>query len=83
MKVQKIIFTALFSLIIHTCFADNYPRNYSIDIIHYAFELKLSDETDEISGKATIRVLFKTNDIRQVRLDLINQTAERSGKEWR
>ncbi|MGL6266461.1 MAG: M1 family metallopeptidase, partial [Chitinophagaceae bacterium] len=80
MKVQKIIFTAFFSFIIHTCFADDYPRNYSIDIIHYAFELKLSDETDEISGKATIRVLFKTNDIGQVRLDLINKTIERAGK---
>jgi aminopeptidase N len=80
MRYQKIIFTAIFNLIIHTCFADNYPRNYSIDIIHYAFELKLSDESDEISGKATIQVLFKTNDIRQVRLDLINKTTERLEK---
>ena len=67
-------------LIVRTCFADNYPRNYAIDIIHYAFELKISDDTDEIFGKATIPVLFKTNDIRQIRLDLINKTAERSGK---
>jgi aminopeptidase N len=80
MKNKKLILTAIYSLFIIHCFADNYPRNYSIDIIHYAFELKLSDETDEISGKATIRVLFKTNDIRQVRLDLINKTTERSGK---
>jgi aminopeptidase N len=80
MKVQKIIFAALCSLIIHNCFADNYPRNYAIDIIHYAFELKLSDATDEISGRATIRILFKTSDSRQIRLDLINKTAERSGK---
>jgi aminopeptidase N len=80
MKVQKIIIAALCSLFIHPCFADDYPRNYAIDIIHYAFELKLSDATDEISGKATIRILFKTNDSRQIRLDLINKTAERSGK---
>jgi aminopeptidase N len=80
MKVPKIIFAALCSLIIHPCFADDYPRNYAIDIIHYAFELKLSDDTDEISGKATIRILFKTSESRQIRLDLINKTAERSGK---
>ena len=80
MKIQKIIFAALCSLIIHTCFADDYPRNYAIDIIHYAFELKLSDATDEIVGRASILILCKTNDIRQIRLDLINKTAERSGK---
>jgi len=56
------------------------PRNYSIDIIRYAFELKLSDATDEITGKATTRILCKTNDIRQIRLDLINKTTERLGK---
>jgi aminopeptidase N len=79
-KHKIFIFTTLLNFVICTCFADNYPRNYSIDIIHYAFDLKLSDNTDEILGKATIQVLFKTNDIRQIRLDLVNKTAERSGK---
>jgi aminopeptidase N len=32
----------------------------------------LSDNTDEILGKASISVLFKTNDVKQIRLDLIN-----------
>ncbi len=79
--MHKIIVIAAFIMqTTGNCFADDYPRNYSIDIIHYAFELKLSDSTDEISGKATIRVLCKTNDTRQIRLDLINKTAQRSGK---
>ena len=80
MKYKILIVTTIFNLFICKSFADDYPRNYSIDIIHYAFELKLSDNTDEILGKATIQILFKTNDSRQVRLDLINQTADRAGK---
>jgi aminopeptidase N len=62
------------------CYADKYPRNYSIDIIHYSFQLKLSDSTDEIQGIASVSILFKTNDIKQIRLDLINRTDQRSGK---
>lgn len=62
------------------CFADSYPRNYSVDILHYAFELKLSDNTDEIIGKTTLSILFKSNEVKQVRLDLTNQTAQRLQK---
>ena len=40
------------------CHADNYPRNYSLDILHYKFELTLSDATDEIIGKTSIVVFF-------------------------
>jgi hypothetical protein len=47
MKNKKLILTAIYSLFIIHCFADNYPRNYSIDIIHYAFDLKLSDNNWE------------------------------------
>jgi len=80
MNYKQFILAALFSITIYNCYADKYPRNYSIDIVHYAFDLTLSDNTDEILGKATIQILFKTNDIRQVRLDLINKTEKRSGK---
>jgi aminopeptidase N len=80
MKYKILIVTTLLNFYICNCFADDYPRNYSIDIIHYAFDLKLSDNTDEIMGKATIQILFKTNDSRQVRLDLINKTKERLEK---
>ncbi len=80
MRYIRIVSAALFLLASLHGFADDYPRNYSIDIIHYAFELKLFDNTDEISGQATISVLFKADDIRQVRLDLVNKTEQRSGK---
>lgn len=61
-------------------FADEYPRNYAIDMIHYAFELRLSDSSNEIAGRASITALFKGDDIRQLRLDLINKSAQREGK---
>ena len=80
MNNKKIFLALFFSITVSYCFADKYPRNYSIDIIHYAFELRLSDSTDEIIGKATIRVLFKKTDILQVRLDLVNKTEQRAGK---
>ncbi|HLO81042.1 MAG TPA: M1 family metallopeptidase [Chitinophagaceae bacterium] len=80
MRHRQFVLTALIMLMGYQSFADDYPRNYSIDIIHYAFELKLLDNTDEITGKATISILFKADDISQVRLDLINRTEQRSGK---
>ena len=72
MKYKHVALTTILSVLAIFCRADNYPRNYSIDILHYLFELKLSDNTDEILGKASIAVLFKTNDVKQIRLDLIN-----------
>jgi len=61
-------------------FADNYPRNYAIDILHYKFELTLSDRTDEIIGQTTIDILFNTDSSRQLRFDLVNRSAQLQGK---
>mgnify|MGYP001220842802 FL=1 len=65
---------------IPSVFADQYPFNYQIDIQHYTFSLKLSDDTDEIMGTSSIKILFKSNDISHFRLDLANKTKERLGK---
>ena len=65
---------------IPSVFADQYPFNYQIDIQHYAFELTLSDDIDELIGTAAIEILFKSNDVGQFRLDLANKTEERLGK---
>ena len=65
---------------IPSVFADQYPFNYQIDIQHYTFSLKLSDDTDEIMGTTSIKILFKSNDISDFRLDLANKTKERLGK---
>lgn len=51
---------------------DNYPKNPDIDVKHYKFDITLSDETDEIKCHATLDILLKKKDIRQIRLDLTN-----------
>lgn len=61
-------------------YADNYPKNLNIDILHYTFELKLSDATDEIFGVTTIRVLFKKEGIDKLRLDLVKANEALQGK---
>ena len=76
----KVLFLLLLLQASLSASADKYPRNYNIDILHYAFELVLSDTTNEISGTASITILFKKADIKQFRLDFMNKTAERKGK---
>jgi len=74
-------FLSLFALIVSTiCHADNYPRNYSLDILHYKFQLTLSDATDEIIGQTSVVVLFNTENTKRLRFDLINRSAELEDK---
>ena len=80
MKYARLAFIATLLFISQLCFADNYPRNYAIDIQHYSFALTLSDNSDEIIGETTIQVLFKTGDSKRLRLDFINRTPDRGGK---
>ncbi len=54
--------------------ADPYPKNPNIDIIHYTFEITLSDHTDMIKANAQILVKFKKAGIERLRLDLINKS---------
>jgi len=80
MKLNHALIYLFFLLGSTFVFADKYPKNHNIDILHYKFELSLSDLSDEIIGKATLRILFKTNDSKKIRLDLINKTELRKGK---
>jgi aminopeptidase N len=50
--------------------ADTYPRQAGVDAIHYVFRLALHDDTDEITGEASIQLRFLGNGVRQVALDL-------------
>lgn len=61
-------------------FADTYPKNPNIDVIHYAFKLELSDKTDEIIGEATVEVNFIADGIKEVRLDLTSASKDLNGK---
>ncbi len=54
--------------------ADNYPKNLNIDVLHYKFELELSDDTNQIRGKTSIRIFFKKDGLDKIRLDFVDQT---------
>ena len=60
--------------------ADNYPKNPNIDILHYRFELILSDDEDIIRGSATLYILFKVKGLKKIRLDLVNKDDTNEGK---
>lgn len=50
--------------------ADSYPRQPGVDAQHYVFRVALNDETDEITGDATIDLRFVQEGVAQVALDL-------------
>ncbi|MFN0084652.1 MAG: M1 family metallopeptidase [Blastocatellia bacterium] len=50
--------------------ADTYPRQAKVDALHYAFQLMLNDENDEIIGEATITLRFTGAGVTEVALDL-------------
>src|ERR1700722_12982449 len=56
-------------------FADAYKRQPSIDIVHYIFRVDLSDDSDEITGEATVSVRFVTTGVQSFWLDLATPAA--------
>lgn len=53
--------------------ADAYPKNFDIDVLHYVFELTLSDTTDRIDGATTVQIRFLTDGVESFELDLIGR----------
>ncbi len=51
--------------------ADDYPRDDGVDILHYAFQVTLSDANDEILGVATVRLRVDGQQVRTLNLDLV------------
>ena len=79
--MKKSFCLLLFSyLLVGQLNADNYPKNPDIDILHYRFELILSDDEDIIRGSATLYVLFKVKGLKKIRLDLVNKDDTNEGK---
>ncbi len=79
---QRILFLLMpfFFLNINPAVADNYPKNFKIDILHYKFELALSDDTNEIIGTTTITILFKKEGVDKIRFDLVNRAPGLNGR---
>lgn len=67
--MRKILFF-LAALTINVAHADTYPRQAKVDALHYAFQLTLNDENDEIVGEATITLRFIGAGVTEVVLDL-------------
>ena len=59
--------------------ADPYPRRVGIDIERYRFDLELRDDTDEITGRATVTVRFTQDGVTELPLDLVSRSAEGQG----
>ena len=61
-------------------YKDSYPKNPGVDILNYAFELTLSDQSDSLSGRAAIDARFLTAGQTELRLDLVKSSATTGGK---
>ena len=66
--MTRFLVAALFPLI--QLAGDTYPRQRGIDAQHYSFRLTLSDDTDEITGEATVEFRFVQDGVTKVALDL-------------
>jgi aminopeptidase N len=51
--------------------ADTYPRQPGVNIVHYAFRLTLSDETDVIVGETTVELSVVQEGLSALTLDLV------------
>ena len=58
---------------------DDYPRRIGIDVENYRFELELSDDVDEIRGRATVSVRFTNNGAAELLLDLTSVNSDGAG----
>ena len=68
-NMQKLFFTVCF---IYLCVSISAQRK--IDVLHYKYEIELSDQSDSIKGKATITIRF-LEEIDSFALDIKSQNA--------
>src|SRR5262245_38195340 len=59
-----------------SAFADNYPRDPSLDAIHYRLNLSIKDGSDEIKAEAEILFEFKREGVKTIALDLASLTVD-------
>ncbi len=68
-RISSFIFIFIISI---NANADDYPRDWNVDVRHYKFELVLNDNNNRIEGKCTLIVYFK-EDTDAFVLDLIKE----------
>jgi aminopeptidase N len=60
--------------------ADTYPRQPGIDVLHYAFRLALTDDSDAIDGEATVGFRVLENGVATLVLDLAQPSPGAAGR---
>ncbi|MFN8312112.1 MAG: M1 family metallopeptidase [Cyclobacteriaceae bacterium] len=78
--IRSLFGLILTAITISSVHADTYPKNPGIDIVHYAFRIGLSDQTDVIQCEASVTVRFLKAGTNMLRLDLIKATPALNGK---
>src|SRR5262249_56091663 len=63
--------------------ADDYPRNATLDAIHYRLNLMIKDASDEIQAEAEILFEFKREGVKTIPLDLASLTVDRVTEDQR
>ena len=53
-RVAVVVTTLALTLAAGPSWADSYPRQPGVDVVHYAFRLTLGDASDAIEGEATV-----------------------------
>ncbi len=71
-KISVIIFLVFLST--NILIADNYPKNYDIDVIHYTFRIGLNDTTNKIICESAVRIKFLKNNVTGFFLDLVGKS---------
>ncbi len=74
---MRLLFISLLCLVLTAPVAadasrDDYPFQPGIDVMHYAFGLTLTDDSNIIEGHATVTVQFKATDVTSFALDLVD-----------
>ncbi|MBU3744733.1 MAG: M1 family metallopeptidase, partial [Sediminibacterium sp.] len=60
--------------------AEDYLFQRGVDVLHYSFQLSVSDATDQIQCRAIIQLRLKQKGVADLFFDLANSSAERQGK---
>jgi aminopeptidase N len=68
---------AMLLLTSHRSAADNFPRQPGIKILHYGFDVTLSDTSDDVAVKDTIDLQFLASGVSSINLNLCNLIRQR------
>lgn len=77
--MKKVFFTAFmlsFVFLPSWAWTDTYPKNPNIDMLHYVFDIALSDSTDVIEVEEQIEFRFMEAGMTALRLDLVEHQEE-------